>query len=60
MAEIRPFPSANFQESDEAKPSAMHWKIMFISGMGMKAEAFVGEKQPWGGLLATQESLHRK
>jgi hypothetical protein len=26
----------------------------------MKAEAFVGEKQPWGGLLATQESLHRK
>jgi hypothetical protein len=26
----------------------------------MKAEAFVGEKQPWGGLLATQESLYRK
>ena len=26
----------------------------------MKAEAFVGEKQPWGGLLATEESLHGK
>jgi MFS family permease len=40
MAEIRPFPSANFQESDEAKPSAMHWKIMFISGMGFFTDAY--------------------
>lgn len=34
MAEIRPFPKANFRELDEARPSKMHWKIMFISGMG--------------------------
>jgi len=40
MAEIRPFPSSNFQESDEAKPSAMHWKIMFISGMGFFTDAY--------------------
>jgi hypothetical protein len=26
----------------------------------MKAEAFVGEKQPWGGLLATEEFLYRQ
>jgi len=40
MAEIRPFPSANFSELDEAKPSAMHWKIMFISGMGFFTDAY--------------------
>jgi hypothetical protein len=26
----------------------------------MKQESFVGSKQPWGGLLATEEWLHRK
>src|ERR1700728_4014314 len=40
MAEIRPFPAANFRELDEAKPSAMHWKIMFISGMGFFTDAY--------------------
>jgi MFS family permease len=40
MAEIRPFPSANFSELDEAKPSAMHWKIMFISGMSFFTDAY--------------------
>jgi MFS transporter, PHS family, inorganic phosphate transporter len=40
MAEIRPFSSANFRELDEAKPSAMHWKIMFISGMGFFTDAY--------------------
>jgi MFS family permease len=40
MAEIRPFPAANFSELDEAKPSAMHWKIMFISGMGFFTDAY--------------------
>jgi MFS family permease len=40
MAEIRPFPSANFSEMDDAKPSSMHWKIMFISGMGFFTDAY--------------------
>ncbi|MFZ0274697.1 MAG: MFS transporter [Acidobacteriaceae bacterium] len=40
MAEIRPFPAANFRELDEAKPSGMHWKIMFISGMGFFTDAY--------------------
>jgi MFS transporter, PHS family, inorganic phosphate transporter len=40
MAEIRPFPAANFSELDEAKPSAIHWKIMFISGMGFFTDAY--------------------
>ena len=40
MAEIRPFPSDRFQESDNAKPSGLHWKIMFISGMGFFTDAY--------------------
>ena len=40
MAEIRPFPTANFRESDDARPSSMHWKIMFISGMGFFTDAY--------------------
>jgi len=40
VAEIRPFPAANFRELDEAKPSGMHWKIMFISGMGFFTDAY--------------------
>src|SRR5579872_6344589 len=40
MAEIRPFPSADFRELDEARPSALHWKIMFISGMGFFTDAY--------------------
>jgi MFS transporter, PHS family, inorganic phosphate transporter len=40
MADIRPFPSGNFSELDEAKPSALHWKIMFISGMGFFTDAY--------------------
>jgi len=40
MAEIRPFPAGNFQQLDEAKPSSMHWKIMFISGMGFFTDAY--------------------
>jgi hypothetical protein len=41
--------------------------VLTISGLNapyasrpsmMRAEAFVGGKQPWGGLLATQESLY--
>jgi hypothetical protein len=33
-----------------------------ISGRGsmMKASTFVGRKQPWGGLLASEESLYQK
>jgi hypothetical protein len=43
--------------------------VLTISGLNtpisdrasmMKAEAFVGEKQPWGGLLATEEALYQK
>lgn len=43
--------------------------VLTISGLNaplsarvsmMKAEAFVGEKQPWGGLLATEESLYEQ
>jgi hypothetical protein len=42
--------------------------VLTISGLNapvsdrssmMKAEAFVGEKQPWGGLLAAEESLYK-
>ncbi len=40
MAEIRPFPKADFRELDEAKPSKLHWKIMFISGMGFFTDAY--------------------
>ena len=40
LAEIRPFPSMNFDESDNAKPSTLHWKIMFISGMGFFTDAY--------------------
>ena len=40
MAEIRPFPAADFHELDEARPSALHWKIMFISGMGFFTDAY--------------------
>jgi hypothetical protein len=40
MAEIRPFPAGNFRELDEAKPSRLHWKIMFISGMGFFTDAY--------------------
>jgi hypothetical protein len=41
--------------------------VLTISGLNapignrasmMKADRFVGEKQPWGGLLASEESLH--
>jgi len=39
MAQVQPFP-ANFRDSDEAKPSSMHWKIMFISGMGFFTDAY--------------------
>lgn len=39
MAEIRTFPG-NFREYDEAKPSRLHWKIMFISGMGFFTDAY--------------------
>jgi hypothetical protein len=43
--------------------------VLTISGLNapvgdrpsmMKAEAFVGEKQPWGGLLATEETLYQR
>jgi hypothetical protein len=43
--------------------------VLTISGLNtpvsdqssmVKAEAFVGEKQPWGGLLAVEESLYRQ
>jgi MFS transporter, PHS family, inorganic phosphate transporter len=40
MAEIRAFPPANFRELDEARPSSLHWKIMFISGMGFFTDAY--------------------
>jgi MFS transporter, PHS family, inorganic phosphate transporter len=40
MAEIRPFPAGNFRELDDAKPSSLHWKIMFISGMGFFTDAY--------------------
>ncbi|HEX4309584.1 MAG TPA: MFS transporter [Acidobacteriaceae bacterium] len=40
MAEIRTFRTGNFRELDEAKPSSMHWKIMFISGMGFFTDAY--------------------
>ena len=33
-------PSPNFRELDEAGVSALHWKIMFISGMGFFTDAY--------------------
>jgi MFS family permease len=40
MAHVRSFPAGNFTELDEAKPSRLHWKIMFISGMGFFTDAY--------------------
>lgn len=39
MAETLSFP-APFKEMDEAKPSRLHWKIMFLSGMGFFTDAY--------------------
>lgn len=39
MAEVLSFP-ADFKELDDAKPSKLHWKIMFISGMGFFTDAY--------------------
>ena len=39
MAEVLNFPKT-FQEMDDAKPSKLHWKIMFISGMGFFTDAY--------------------
>ena len=33
-------PINDFRQMDEAKPSALHWKIMFISGMGFFTDAY--------------------
>jgi len=33
MSEVLSFPD-HFKEMDEAKPSKLHWRIMFISSMG--------------------------
>jgi hypothetical protein len=30
----------HFKEMDEAKPSRLHWKVMFISGMGFFTDAY--------------------
>ncbi len=40
MPAVRPFPSADFRELDDARPSRLHWKIMFISGMGFFTDAY--------------------
>ena len=40
MAQVAQFPSSRFQEMDEARPSALHWKIMLISGMGFFTDAY--------------------
>jgi MFS transporter, PHS family, inorganic phosphate transporter len=40
MTEIRRFPSASFREMDDATPTGLHWKIMFISGMGFFTDAY--------------------
>ena len=40
MADVLPFKGDHFREMDEAKPSALHWKIMFISGMGFFTDAY--------------------
>ena len=32
--------NADFKSMDDAKPSATHWKIMFISGMGFFTDAY--------------------
>jgi MFS family permease len=39
MADVIAFPKT-FQEMDDAKPSSLHWKIMFISGMGFFTDAY--------------------
>lgn len=39
MAEVLAFPD-RFQEMDNAKTSKLHWKIMFISGMGFFTDAY--------------------
>src|SRR5580658_4136633 len=39
MADVIAFPKT-FEEMDEAKPSKLHWKIMFISGMGFFTDAY--------------------
>jgi len=39
MAEVLSF-SNHFKEMDDAKPSSLHWKIMFISGMGFFTDAY--------------------
>ncbi len=39
MADVITFPKT-FQEMDDAKPSKLHWKIMFISGMGFFTDAY--------------------
>ncbi|MBV8050707.1 MAG: MFS transporter [Acidobacteriaceae bacterium] len=39
MAEVLSF-SDHFKEMDEAKVSRLHWKIMFISGMGFFTDAY--------------------
>jgi len=39
MADVISFPG-KFQEMDEAKPSKLQWKIMFISGMGFFTDAY--------------------
>ena len=39
MADVLSFPD-HFKEMDEAKPSRLHWKIMFISGMGFFTDAY--------------------
>ncbi len=39
MADVLSFPKT-FQEMDDAKPSKLHWKIMFISGMGFFTDAY--------------------
>ena len=39
MAQVLSFPD-HFKEMDEAKPSKLHWKIMFISGMGFFTDAY--------------------
>ncbi len=39
MADVLSFPKT-FQEMDDAKPSKLHYKIMFISGMGFFTDAY--------------------
>jgi MFS transporter, PHS family, inorganic phosphate transporter len=39
-AEVKTFPGGDFSEMDNAKVSGVHWKIMFISGMGFFTDAY--------------------